>query len=62
MSLKNKNLNFYLLVKVLINFKKIVNLYNISEYIILIDTSNDKYDETNDFLPPLKIIEYLSIV
>ena len=60
MSLGKKQFKFLIVGQGVAKLQEKVNLYNISEHIILIDTSNEIYDEINDF-PPLKIIEYLSI-
>jgi glycosyltransferase involved in cell wall biosynthesis len=60
MSLGKKQFKFLIVGQGVAKLQEKVNLYNISEHIILIDTSNEIYDEINDF-PPFKIIEYLSI-
>ncbi len=60
MSLNRKKFKFLIVGQGVKKLQEKVNLYNISEYIILIDTSNEVYDQINDF-PPTKIVEYLLI-
>ena len=60
MSLERKKFKFLIVGQGVRALREKVNLYNLAEYIILIDTYNDINDEINDF-PPHKIIEYLLI-
>ena len=60
MSLKKKKFKLLIVGKDVKKLKEKVNFYNITDFIILIDTSNDLYSDANDF-PPSKVIELLLI-